>query len=302
MLFLPEHMDRLRPTEKSAVFNVEKRFAQVDKLRKSLDLPAIHKDQYRGAAELFVDSPTIGIEIEMSWMQVFPDLAAEWDDKQVRPSHLDHASLEYKQFSKNYNRLDQKLKPTLEEIQNVIPRVGRDAYWEFSFLPSKHIGVTMVEVQTLYDAQILRDDVPYATHMTVATIDNDRDAFAFLCGLELSGGSTTERIHTAITSQKGSWARKGKGGLLKRQPFELMGSDTNGYEFRTLVATSAQQINSLLLTAHDLASLYQDNPTGWKAYRSHIEGRIRTEGLELASWERPQSNKIPWLKYAQLLK
>jgi hypothetical protein len=295
-------MDRLRPTEKSAVFNVEKRFSQVDRLRRSLGLSEINTEQFTGSAQTFEHSPTIGIEIEMSWMQTFPDLASEWEDSDRRPNQLDHNSPEYKRFSKGYDRLDRKLKPTLEEIQNVIPRVGRDAYWEFSFLPSKHIGVTIAEVQTLYDAQVLHNDTAYATHMTVAGIDNDRDAFAFLCGLELSGGSTTDRIHTAITSQKGSWARKGKGGLLKRQPFELMGKDTEGYEFRTLVASSAQQLTSLLLTAHDLATMYQDDPAAWKRYRTYIESRLRVSGLELKSWERPQSDKIPWLKYADLLK
>ncbi|HEY8886328.1 MAG TPA: hypothetical protein VIM31_02385 [Candidatus Microsaccharimonas sp.] len=295
-------MDRLRPTEKNAVFNVEKRFSQVSRLRQSLGLQPIDTAAYLGSATQFTHAPTIGIEIEMSWMQVFPELAAPWEAEGVRPSQLDHSSPEYKQFSKIYDRLDRKLKPTLEEIQNVIPRVGRDAYWEFSFLPSKHIGITMAELQTLYDASILRDDVPYATHMTVATIDNDRDAFAFLCGLELSGGSTAKRIETAIQSQKGSWARKGTGGLLKRQPFELMGSDKDGYEFRTLVASSAQQMSSLLLTASHLAKMYQEDPTSWKKYRSHIESHLRSNGLNLSPWGRPQSNQVPWLKYAELLK
>lgn len=294
-------MDILRPTEKKAVFDVEKRFAQVDRLRQSLALPEIDSRQYMGTPEQFTLSPTIGIEIEMSWMQTFPELAAHYEDPDIRPIDLDHNSSEYKQFSKAYNRLDRKLKPTLEEIQNVIPRVGRDAYWEFSFLPSKHIGVTIAELQTLYDAQILRDDVPYATHMTVATIDNDRDAFAFLCGLELSGGSSTERIHSAMNSKKGSWARKGKGGLLQRQPFELMGNDTKGYEFRTLVTTSAHQLSSVLLTAHQLANMYQSDPLAWKQYRFHIESFLKENNLHLGAWERPQSNNIPWLAYAEFL-
>jgi len=295
-------MDRLRPTEESAIFNVEKRFSQVSRLRQSLNLPRINAAEYLGTPEQFANNPTMGIEIEMSWTQVFPELAAQWEDQDVRPSQLDKDSREYKLFSKSYNKLDKNLKPILEEIENVIPRVGRDAYWEFSFLPSKHIGVTMAELQTLYDARILREGVPYATHMTVATIDNDRDAFAFLCGLELSGGSTPDRIKSAVTSSRGSWARKGKGGLMKRQPYELIGKDTEGYEFRTLVASSMQQMSSLLLTARDLATMYGQDPVAWKQYRSYIESFLKDNDLELMSWENIKFTQAPWLKYAELLK
>jgi len=294
-------MDKLRPTEKFSVFDVEKRFHQISLLRRRLGITDVNSHEYLGTAEQFISSPTIGIEIEMSWMQTFPDLAAEWVDSPIRPSQLDSTSPKYKQFSKTYDKLDKKLKPTLEAIQQVIPRVGRDAYWEFSFLPSKHIGVTIAEVETLYDAHILRNDVPYATHMTVASLDNDRDAFAFLCGLELSGGSTPERIRTAITSQKGSWARKGEGGLMKRQAHELIGEDSNGYEFRTLVATSAQQMTSLLLTAHQLATMYQEDPTSWRSYRTHIESHLQSSGLNLSAWQRPALDSQPWLKFADLL-
>lgn len=293
--------DRLRPTERANVFKPERRFEQITKLRKSLGLEPLDEYSFGQGVEVDRHATTIGIEIEMSWDQAFPQLGAEWQEKEQRPETLPRSSPAFKDFSRKYNKHDQKLRPLLREIEQVIPRVGVDAYWEFSFLPSKHIGVTLAELQTLYDAQILRDGVSYATHMTVAGIDNDRDAFAFLCGLEISGGSDDERILRAITSKKGSWARKGFSGLLKRRPEELMGTDTEGYEFRTLVASSMDQMTSLFLTARDLGEMYQQNPNEWKKYRAHIESILKEKGLDLSPWPAPRTNQVPWMTYANIL-
>ena len=294
-------MEHLLTTPKSEVFSPDYRFKQIALLRRDLGLKDGNLSTYGESLPLQPDDTTIGIEIEMSWMQAFPDLAKDWQDSEIRPGQFDRRSPEFKQFNASYNSHDKALRPILETIQDVIPKVGYDAYWEFSFLPSKHIGVTLAELKTLYDAHVLRDGEAYATHMTVAGIDNDRDAFAFLCGLELSGGSNPARIKTAIESKKGSWARKGTGGLLQRRPDELMGDDTTGYEFRTLVARSSQQMESLLLTAQQLGSLVAHDPDGWRTYRSYIEDRLKSEGLALAAWQRPTLDSASWLKYANLL-
>ena len=292
-------MESLKPTKQSEVFTVEKRFEQIHSLRERLGLVPLEIISYGSAIDTL--SPTIGIEIEMSWMQAFPDMGAKWRDSLVRPSELHSYTPEYKAFTREYDQHDSKLRPVLEQVQKVIPRVGRDAYWEFSFLPSKNIGVSIAELQTLYDAQILHDGIHYATHMTVAEIDNDRDAFAFLCGLELSGGSSMDRIESAIHSTKGSWSRKGKGGILKRQPSELMGDDTDGYEFRTLTTTSLSQMTSLFLTARQLVLMMKNDKKEWERYRTHIESRIRDNDLLLKTWDKPTIDMSPWQKYAKLV-
>jgi len=293
-------MESLRHTEQDEVFDTIKRFEQIQSLRTNLGLDPLPIVSYGSEIDLST-SPTIGIEIEMSWMQAFPEMGARWNESSVRPHQLHTYTPEYKAFQNEYNQNDRALRPVLEEIQKVIPRVGKDAYWEFSFLPSKHIGVSIAELQTLYDASILNDETKYATHMTVSEIDNDRDAFAFLCGLELSGGSSTERIESAISSTKGSWSRKGKGGLLKRQPGELMGDDTDAYEFRTLVVTSSSQMTSLFHTAYQLANMMKNDKEEWLRYRNHIESYIKDNDLLLEIWGKPTIDSAQWQKYGKLL-
>jgi len=290
-------MESFRHTKNNELFNSSARFAQISKLRSALALPEIDTGIYADHSEQFIDSPTIGIEIEMTWAQAFPTLAEQWKGLKFQDSPLDRTLPENQEFDK----LDQELQSKLTEVKKVIPRVGIDGYWEFSFHPSKHIGVTIAEAQTLYDASILHEGLNYATQMTIAGINNDRDAFAFLCALELSGGSSPERIESAATSLKGTWARKGKGGLLKRRPEELMGMDTEAYELRTLITTSSDQLTSLLLTAHQLAVMHQQDPDAWKEFRTHIESRVKAHGLNLTIWGHPRQNQGVWSKYGQLL-
>lgn len=282
-------MERYVSTED--IFNDNARFDAIARLRRELSLPDVQ------FPERNVSPLTIGIEIEMTWRQAFPDIAQQWPS----PADLQTYSQEYEAFANAYDAKDKQLKPILERIKHVIPKVGYDAYWEFSFLPAHNISTTSAELGVLYDAGILRDDQEYSLHMTVAGIENDRDAYAFLCGLEQSGGTSSGRISEAVHSTKGAWARKGAGGILKRRPDELVGKDETGYEFRTLSAQSQSQLNATLNTAADLAHLLHDDYDTWKVYRSSIERSISDQGLQLTPWVRPKDNPLPWLGYTRLL-
>ena len=278
-------------TKHGEVFDESTRFAAITRLRQELSLPAV------SIPERNISPLTLGIEIEMTWRHVFPDIAAQWPS----PSELSTDSASYAGFSRAYDAHDRALKPTLEHIQTVIPRVGNDAYWEFSFLPAKNLAITGTEIDLLYDADILRDGNQYSLHMTVAGIDNTRDAYAFLCALEQSGGTTADRVIEPARSLRGTWARKGVGGLVKRSSYELMGEDQTGYELRTLCATSQEQLHSTLTTAADLAHLYHHDYETWKVYRGTIEYQLSEQGLELAPWDHPKRNEAPWLKYVDIL-
>ena len=296
-------MERFLSTGPVEVFDTDRRFAQINNLRARLsnkhDIPLspLNPNIFGAQSDRYAEVPTMGIEIEINWRHVFPELSESWGES--RPKDADKDSPEYIAFSEEYNRRDGQLKPVLEDISKVIPHVGKDAYWEFSFLPTKHIGITLAELQTLYEAGILRDGESYATHMTIASIDNERDAFAFICGIEIAGGTTPERIASAYT--QGSYDRKGKGGIHIRHPDELIGDDTSGYELRTLVVTSLEQATRFILTASQLGEMYQNDPAAWANYRTHIWSVMESIGVPLKAWDMPRVNINPWVKYAEFL-
>lgn len=276
------------------IFDDTARFDAIARLRESLNLPPAEQKPE-------IKSPlSIGIEVEMTWRQAFPDLAAQWPQEGVSPKDVDKTSSAYLRFSEEYDRHDKQMKPLLEQTKQVIPRPWRDAYWEFSFLPSNNVTVTTQELAILYDLGILSDNHSYALHMTVAGIDNNRDAYAFLCSLEQNGGTTPERILAAQTSRTGAWACKGEGGLLRRQPSELVGDHRVGYEFRTLVASSQEQLTGLLVTAADLATLMQDKEA-WANHRHEVESKLKAFGLEQKPWGKPKGQLSTWMKYINYL-
>lgn len=283
-----------RYVSRNDVFDDVLRFDAINRLRQELSLCSLDTPDV-------IESPlAIGIEIEMTWRQAFPNLAKKWPVDGPSPRDLDPNSETYRRFSEEYDANERILKPLLTQVQAVIPRIGADAYWEFSFLPTRNINVTIAELALLYEANILSDDMDYSLHMTVAGIDNDRDAFAFLCGLEQAGGTSADRIYEAAHSKKGAWSRKGTGGIMRRRSNELIGDDEVGYELRTLVCRTQEQINRILYKATDLTHLLQDGD-GWKIFRKNIETSLHKQGLELKAWGRPKEDPTPWLAYAKLL-
>ncbi|MBQ69303.1 hypothetical protein CL689_04505 [Candidatus Saccharibacteria bacterium] len=281
------------------VFNDSLRFDRLNGLRAALGLDDLAADSTND--DTFSQQPSIGIEIEMTWDQALEDLRPQWLGSDIRPSHYPKDSAEYKEFTRRYNKNDKRLRPILEAVSRVIPRVGFDAYWEFSFNPTKNRRVLEAELTTLYEAGILCEGIPYATHVTIADIYSERDAYAVLCALEQSGGSSARRIESPLTSVKGGWSQKGKGGLLQRMGSELAGSDITAFEFRTLTTTSPQQLSGVLELGQRLVSLQSQDKSAWLLERQRIEDSLIEQGLPLRPWDSPQRDAATWRKYGATL-
>lgn len=288
-----------RPLKTDKLFDTPARFERLNEVRQHLALDPLVTP---AAPDSIMNLPTAGIEIEMTWDQAFRDMQERWLHSPDRPMEYSPRTDTYKDFKQNYRRNNRRLQPILKSITPAIPRVGLDSYWEFSFDPTKDSAVANAELSTLYEAEILFDDITYPTHMTIAGIPTDRDAAAILCLLEQYGGTTPERIESAEKSKKGSWARKGQGGLLRRTPEELKGGlDTTAYEFRTLVTTSPEQMDRLFRFGQELAHLCLNKPDLWKQTRGRVEDKLRNSGLPVEFWQSPRENPDVWRKYGQLI-
>jgi len=287
------------------IYNRRYRMRKTQAMRQQLGLEpyqdaSLHNDE--------LDTPrtvSVGIEIEMTWQDVMPELARQWQDSDKRPRDFPSSSDEFKTFSADYNAQDIVLKPVLQHIiQPTIPRVGTDAYWEFSFLPTRDVEVTAAELSSLYEANILSEDHEYSLHLIVSDIPSNRDAFALMTFLELNGGTTPQRLMQAAHSKKGSWARKGIGGVRKRYGYELIGADT-AYELRTLSATSFETTIQLLRTAQ-LCTELMNSPDDrdfrtWVDIRNRMERFLVENDLPLEAWKSPKTDIAVWQRYAALI-
>lgn len=289
----------LKRINQNEIFDTSLRMKQVNTLRETLRLPLLEIPSEDTADTIAL--PTIGLEVEMTWRQAMQDMHERWLNAPDSPNDHDPRSETYRTFDRAYDQNNDKLMPLLHSVTPVIPRVGSDAYWEFSFLPVKNTSVADAELSTLYDANILFEDIPYATHMTIAGIPSTRDAYAILCLLEQAGGTTKTRLDSARTTKKGTWTQKGAGGLRHRTAGELEGSDTTAYEFRTLVTTSPEQMQRLVTLGQEMAHLCLTHPTAWKQTRATVENSLKTRGLPLKSWAAPKYDPLTWQGYHELI-
>lgn len=288
----------LQKIESDALFDTRARLTHLNMLRSELELEPVLIPEQTTEVSL---NPTIGIEIEMTWAQAFRNMQARWLHSVDRPTDHKKQSDTYKKFAKQYNQNDRLLKPILQTITPVIPRVGFDAYWEFSFRPVKDTLVADQELSMLYEASVLFDDITYPTHMTIAGIESERDASTILTLLEQAGGTTPERLEAAVTSKEGSWARKGRGGHRHRAQSELEGDDTTAYEFRTLITTSPEQMSRLLQLGQELAHTCLNHKSAWRNIQADTERRLEAHGLPLKVWESPRESPELWKKYGETL-
>lgn len=241
---------------------------------------------------------TVGIEIEETWRQALPKLGGEWEQKSYTPKQILNSD-EWDAFNKAYNEEDHQVRPVLTSILPAIPSPGNDAYWEFAFYPSKNLNYTKMEADSLFEAGLLRNGCEYPLHLTVAGVHTDRDAYTFASALELSGGTTQERLAKAATAKAGAWAQKSTGGTRKRRADELSGDDMVGYEIRTLSVTSNEQLTRTLGTAAHIAMLYTS--PDWAEFQKDIEGQQKAAGLALEPWPRPKLDNTPWLLYGKMV-
>lgn len=276
-----------RLSSEHLAFDATDRLRRINELRR---LWGLEEKDY--AMSSGTEQKTVGIEIEMTWPQAFPDMA-EWRQSDVRPRDLPRDSDAYARFSADYDRNDQYLRPKLEQLKPLIPRVGRDAYWEFSFRPTQDPAALMGEVDLLYDEGILHRGIEYATHLTLAGPYSSRDAHAILYLLEQQGGSTVDRL-TRTTG----WSCKGVGGFRRRSSHELVGSDRSAIEFRSLVALGPEQIASMVRLAQTLGAIITEDPERWEQIRTQVISELRELELPLREWGRPSVEPGLWEKYA----
>lgn len=278
-------------------FDPEYRLGRLNQLRVELGLSplSIEFEAPQGVS--------VGIEIEMMWWQAFEDMS-HWGDSQLRPRDLDQSSEEYKQFAADYDRNEQQILPLLQEIEAVIPRVGNDAYWEFSFLPTRHPEVLKAELDTLFELGVLRTDQDYATHLTVAGVHNRRDAFMLLTAAELAGGTTSDRLLLPTRQVGGAWSRRydTTGGMRHRAAHELYGPGSSGYEFRTLTTSSAEQIHQVIRVVQELATSSLYHEARWLEQRRILEKVLVDNNLPLSDWPHPQDDPTYWQRYAELIR
>ena len=161
--------------------------------------------------------PSIGIEIELPWKVMLARADSEAADILARrKSFWSTEGEERVTVQAALDKLDAEYKPKITAAHMAGIGKGNDGYTEFALRPQYAVEPILDQVSYLYQSDLLRLGEAYPLHVTLGGFALNRAAGQLLFGLEVVGRTRPERV-----LQSNSWNRKGKAGVLHRQPHEL---------------------------------------------------------------------------------
>jgi hypothetical protein len=83
--------------------------------------------------------------------------------------------------------LEKEILPKLKTVTALgIPK-GRDGYWEFAHLPTRHVETTLAEIGTLRSIGLLPNNQKHSLQITLGGLKRNKDVYMLLGILEISG-------------------------------------------------------------------------------------------------------------------
>lgn len=249
--------------------------------------------------------PPIGIEIELPWATMLARVDQEAAG--ILSSSNGFWGLQRAQQDRvqlGFTALDELYKDVvLGQFGNDIAP-GNDGFAEFAFRP-KHEHKEIVELtEGLYDLDLLRRDEEYPLHVTLGDVPLTQSSWLILMCMELAGGTTSTRI-----TQTRTWDRKGRAGILRREPHELQLGSVEGFEMRSLSLTSPESLGRTLRIAQGMGGLLVDkicDDTSAKHTWNDIYRFMMRKTVEVGidasyAWPNPTDDITPWAQTSEAL-
>ena len=241
--------------------------------------------------------PSIGIEIELPWKVMLARIDQRAADALERHRSYWLTDGEDREIIQTaLDELDATYKPKVDAAHVAGIGKGNDGYAEFALRPHYSIEPLLEQVAYLYESDLLRPDERYPLHVTLGGVALSRATGQLLFGLELVSGVRPERV-----LQANSWNRKGKAGVLNRQPHELALGYTKGVEFRTLELYSFFQLRNVLKAALQGGGAIMASAE-WDKWHEVLHARAVQKSIDIDSpWPKISEDPSRWLTYADAL-
>ncbi len=247
----------------------------------------------------------IGIEIETPWPVMLArvdERAAELLVQAGKFKNLVGPDAQYVQ--KAFDALDAECAGRFDAVFGDDVVRGRDSYREFALRPKPDAVSLLKIVEVLYEQDILREGETYPLQITLGNVKPGAVAYNGLLATEICDGTTPQRIRELNT-----WSRRGIGGLHPRKPRELELGMTTGVEYRSLVVTGFNQIDTTLKTAEACGRLAvlknEGDPLALRSARELVvllKEECGEKGIDTSvQWWNPQGEAGPWEEYARAL-
>lgn len=288
--------------------NIEDRTANTVRIAEALDMPP---PEFSGYTQLFEAQknehiPTIGAEIEIRWSSVLPE-----HPKWFNEPYSEFSQDKREAFNQRCDEIDAYWQPLYQAVTAAgIPK-GNDQYHEFAF-PYTHWYETLAaEITILSEAGLIPENHNSPMHITIGGMFLNKDVGIAAALTELYGGSNPARL-TQPSEESLAWARAGSSGIKPRRSKELEGDYDSGFEIRTLVANTPEQIKKTLRCIQLLSAAIgadkqpdkyktdQQLSTLWGSIKEATEENL-LKPYGLNRWlHHPARNKVDWEQLGSL--
>jgi hypothetical protein len=233
---------------------------------------------------------SIGIEIEVKFKYLFPEIHEKWFSKN-----------KYEEYDDDFRRIlnteikyaEANILPKLQKtIECGIPR-GLDRYWEFAFNPVNDLSLTIQQIEILKELNLIPNG-EHSLHITIAGLKPNNNVYWLLSYLELlfiDKSRIEKGFSKTYTKSSDTWAKKGYGGICEKNHHDLIGCNV-GFEMRTLTINENTDLVKLFsILAKYLNMIHKkENIDIFDKLISEYESR----GLPNKNWQKPHMEPEIW--------
>jgi hypothetical protein len=285
---------------------MERRAAVIERLAHAFDFPLPENHGTNARKEKAGPFPvTIGAEIEIHWRTLIPE-----HERWFTEPYSSFSNEKKRSFDELCDGIDRELKHRYQTTVDAGIPNGRkcqtDGYHEFAHRPVNWYGTLGDEIGLLFDAGLIPRGFEHPLHLTLGGLTNSREMTLLAVAIELSGGSSAERMR-APSHTRPSWSRKSWYGISERPASELERGYTTGIELRALLASDNEQVRQTMRTAHVLGTGLFDRQQGlktpvadtWQGVREETLRLLKSRGLA-SDWDNPMKEGRYWAEYGKL--
>lgn len=288
--------------------DTENRTANTFRLAEALNMPP---PELSGRAQSFETRknehiPTIGAEIEIRWSSILPD-----HERWFNEPYNEFSKDKQEAFNRRCDEIDAYWQPLYQAATAAGVPKGNDQYHEFALHYAHWHETLAAEIAVLSEAGLIPGNHDSPMHVTIGGMPFDKEAGIAAALTELYGGSNPARL-IQPSQESLAWARAGSSGIKSRRAGELEGDYESGFEIRTLVANTPEQIGGTLrciqllsaaIRANKLSDKHETDQrlsTCWESIKETTEENL-LKPYGLNRWlHHPARNKIDWEKLGSL--
>jgi hypothetical protein len=236
----------------------------------------------------------VGIEIEVPWKAYFPKLHREFLGE--GRTYTDLSWFQKRALTSACRKEEETLLPRLRQTEVCGIVRGKDPYWEFVLPAVGQLGITYQLLEALVCADVLPWG-PYSLHLTVSGPLSQARAFVILFLLEALYVRPV-RIQSSLVG-RGTWSRKGKGGIFRKERHKLQHGSPSAYELRSLeLPETLSECRTLFRDFARLAHLLcdMDSPGARHCVRE-VRELLASHDLPFSEWGNVKEEQRLWEKY-----